>query len=75
MRTFEEMEQEFYKAVRRELLDGLLLITPEQQLLFKRMYSHKDLSCPIAEIVADMSRNKLSWVMQQVFRTHEINCE
>lgn len=75
MRTFEEMEQEFYKSVRHELLDGLLLTTPGQQLLFKRMYAHKDLSQPIAEVVANMSRDRLSWAMHQVTRTHEIGRE
>lgn len=75
MRTFEEMEKEFYKSVRRELLDGLDQTTPAQQLFFKRLYSHKNPSCPIAEVVAKIPRDKLSRVMQQVSRTHEINRE
>lgn len=40
-----------------------------QQLLFKRMYSHKDLSLDIAAVVDNMPDDKLDRAMQQCQRT------
>ena len=60
------MIREFAKD---NLRNGLARCTEGQQLIFKKMYSPKDLSLPINELVNKMSDDKLDWAMQQVERT------
>jgi hypothetical protein len=64
MKTFKEMEDNFYRAVRRELVAGLEKCTEKNHRLFKQMYGHLDWS--IRQTVARMSRDKLSRAMEQV---------
>ena len=58
--------QEF---ARQQLKDGLSKCTEAQRDLFRRMYSHKDLTCPMDEVVDRMPEDKLDWAMQQVENT------
>lgn len=54
----------------RTTLKAMLAKCPEsQQLIFKRMYSHEDLTLPIGQIVDRMPEHKLDWAMQQVANT------
>jgi len=71
MRTFNEIEDEFYREVRDELLRGLETRPETQQLLFKRMYAHEHLEWTIEETVANIARDDLSWAMSQVRRAIE----
>ena len=51
----------------REILKSDLVTLPEaHQMIFKRMYSHKDLSADINTVVDNMPESKLDWAMQQV---------
>jgi hypothetical protein len=71
MKTFQDMQSEFYADARRELLAGLSRCTDAQVLLFKRMYANGDLDAPIDKVVEKMENDKLDWAMQQVQRTIE----
>ena len=74
MKTFKEMEDAFYKEVRRELLSGLLLhCTINQQDMFKKMYAGKNQNWTIKSVVNKMSRKHLSWAMQQTENTRKSN--
>lgn len=59
------------KFARLEILKGLKQFPDENQLLFKRMYSHKDLKASIEDVVSNMSSDKLDWVLSQVEKTLE----
>ena len=63
------MNNELQNFARKQILDGLNQLPPENQMLFKRMYSHKDLDAPIEAVVANMPEDRLDWAMQQVSRT------
>ena len=43
--------------------------TPSQQLIFRRMYSHKNLDMPIDQIVENMPKEKKDWAIQQCENT------
>lgn len=59
---------------RLSTLKRLFLETTEkQQQLFKRMYSHKDLTADIETIINKMPDNKIDWAIQQCERTVEMN--
>ncbi len=58
--------QEFAKT---QLKDGLAKLPENSRMLFKRMYSHDDLSAYIDDIVDVMPEDKLDWAMQQVQRS------
>ena len=50
----------------REILKGLLAqCTEKQQMMFKRMYSHKNLELPINDAVDQMDENKIDWAITQ----------
>ena len=49
--------------------DGLAGLTDSNRLLFKRMYSHKDLDAAVDDVVDSMPADKLDWAMLQVDRT------
>lgn len=51
---------------RQNIKEGLAKCTPEQVMLFKRMYSHTDLEADIESVVDNMPEEKLDWAMQQV---------
>ena len=63
------MNQELQDFARKTLKEGLEKCTDDQRLIFKRMYSHKDLEKPIDAVVDQMPAEKLSWAMDQVKRT------
>ena len=63
------MNNQLQEFARRELKDGLAKLPESNQLLFKRMYSHKDLDKPIDDVVDSMDYDKLDWAMQQVQRS------
>jgi hypothetical protein len=51
---------------RQWLKDGLAKLPEGSHLLFRRMYSHDDLTRPIDAVVDEMAPEKLNWAMQQV---------
>lgn len=60
--------------VGREILKSLLSkCTPEQQLMFKRMYSHKNLEASIEEAVDQMDEGKIDCAITQCGRTVDKN--
>ena len=60
------MLQEF---ARKELKEGLAKLPESHHMIFKRMYSHLDLSKDINAVVDTMPEDKLDWAMQQVQRS------
>ena len=54
------------KEILKELLSEC---TEAQQLIFKRMYCHKNLELPINEAVDQMEDIKIDWAITQVERT------
>jgi len=64
--------QEFARTQLKEMLGKC---TEAQQILFKRMYSHNNLSLDIGEVVDNMPEEKLDWAMQQCQRTLKNNAE
>ena len=75
MRTFKEMEAEFYRNVRAELLDGLEQCTAGQRGKFKQMYANGKTELAIDVVVGRMAKGKLDWAMQQTARTIELNAK
>ena len=69
MRTYKEMEREFYRTVRAELVGGLQQCSSAQQFLFKRMYANGKLESPIEVVVGHMPKADLRRAMQQVQAT------
>lgn len=63
------MNSKLEQFARAEIKKELAQCTLEQQLIFKRMYSHKNLELPIDEAVDAMPSDKLNWAIQQVERT------
>lgn len=60
--TIDTFARDTLKADLQKCTDG-------QQLLFKRMYAHKNLDRSIEWVVDHMESEKLDWAMQQVQRT------
>ncbi|MCG7904425.1 MAG: hypothetical protein JAY60_18610 [Candidatus Thiodiazotropha weberae] len=67
------MNQKLQDYARSELKKGLANCTDGQREKFKLMYSHKDLTLPIDEVVDRMPEDNLDWAMQQVDRTLQKN--
>lgn len=63
------MNETLQNFARATLKEDIAKCTPEQQLLFKMMYSHKDLEKNIYAVIDDLPEEKLDWAMQQVSRT------
>lgn len=63
------MNSYLQEYARDNLKKWLGKLPEENQLIFKRMYSHKDLSLDINEVVDNMEEDKLDWAMQQVQNT------
>lgn len=62
------------KNLAKEMLKELLSeCTEGQQIMFKRMYCHKNLELPINEAVDQMADDKIDLAMTQVERTVEKN--
>lgn len=62
------------KFTRDELKKLLHKCSYSQQLLFKRMYSHKNLTLDIDTVVDNMPKEKLVWAIQQAEQTVNKNC-
>lgn len=60
-----ELNEKHIQQKRDILLELLNQCTPEQQNIFKRMYSHKDLQKSNEEIVAQLPVEKLDWAITQ----------
>lgn len=61
---------ETLKAAAKKILKDLLAdCTESQHLVFKRLYSHKNLELPINDVVDQMPDDKLDWAITQVERT------
>lgn len=52
--------------MRNQIKNGLKQLPDSWKELFKRMYSHKDLSKDINKVVDDMPIEKLDWALSQV---------
>lgn len=63
------MNNTFSQAGKTILKELLAQCTTSQQLLFKRMYSHKNLDCPINEAVDNMDPTKIDCAISQCERT------
>lgn len=66
------MNDQLQEYAKDALKKGLALCSEGQQMLFKRMYSHKNLSAEINDVVDSIEAEKLDWAMQQVQRTIDI---
>lgn len=62
------MNNELQEFARKTLIKGLLKLPEGSQLLFKQVYSPKDLNKHIIDVVNDMPEDILDWAMQQVSR-------
>lgn len=71
MESIEAVNLQMDSFKRQNLKDGLAQCTEEEQMIFKRMYSHKDVTLPINEVVDKMLAAQLDWATTQVFRTIE----
>lgn len=67
------MNAQLQKFARDTIKAGLAECSPEQQMLFKRMYANGNLELPINEVVDDMPAERLDWAMQQVENTTKKN--
>lgn len=65
------MNDQLQAFARSELKEGLSQCTDAQQLMFKRMYSHKNLDADINDIVDSLPEENLDISMNQVRRTLE----
>ncbi len=63
------MNNEIQQFARNSLKRKLELCTEAEQLFFKRLYSFKDLSLSMGEVVDNMPAENLDWAMEQVQRT------
>ena len=63
------MNEQLKAFARRALKEGLAQLPESNRLLFKRMYSHKNLEADINDVVDGMPEEKLDWAMQQVERS------
>jgi len=58
----------------KDILKRLLSeCTEGQQIMFKRMYCHKNLELPINEAVDQIDENKIDWAITQTEKTIEKN--
>lgn len=68
------MKNETLKTAAKNILKDLLAkCTEGQQLMFKRMYSHKNLEISINDAVDKMDSSKIDFAITQVERTIEKN--
>ena len=63
------MNKQLSDYAKTELKYGLSQCTEEQRDLFKRMYSHTDLTKHINDVVDSMPDEKLDWAMHQIQNT------
>lgn len=68
------MTNETLKNAAKEILKELLNKCPEeQQLMFKKMYCHKNLELSINDAVDQMAEDRIDWAITQTERTIEKN--
>ncbi len=67
------MNKTLANAGREILKDLLSQCTPEQQMLFKRMYAHKNVEIDINHAVDEMEEERISWAISQCERTVFLN--
>jgi len=60
------MNKQMQNFARQTLKDGLAMLPESNHMLFKRMYSHKNLDADINDVVDAMPEDRLDWAMQQV---------
>jgi len=65
------MNQTFVNAGKQILKDLLSQCTEPQQLMFKRMYCHKNINLSITDAVDQMDETKIDWAITQC--EHTIN--
>lgn len=65
------MNRELEEFTRSAIKAGLAKLPKDNQMIFKRMYSHEDLEADIDDVVDVMDAEKLDWAMQQVQRSIE----
>ena len=63
------MNKQLQDYARKTLIEGLSQLPETAQHIFKKMYSHKNLTLPIEEVVENMSEERLDWAMQQLQRS------
>lgn len=63
------MNKQLQKFARKTLLEGLNRLPEENQMFFKRLYSHYNLEASVKDVVANMPVDKLDYAMEQVERT------
>lgn len=63
------MNNQMLEFAKKTLKEDLIQLPENYQLMFKRMYSHENLSLPIGDIVELIPEDKLDWAMQQVERS------
>lgn len=68
------MNDQLQEFARDTLKIGLASLPKCAQLIFKKMYSHEDLTVPIDDVVDAISEDKLDWAMQQVQRSIDKIC-
>ncbi len=65
------MNEDLQNYARAKIKSGLAQCSEREQKMFKRMYSHDDLTLEINDVVDGMTPEKLDWAMQQIARTLE----
>ncbi len=63
------MNYELETYAREFLRQNLEKCTPEQFMIFKRMYSVKKLDANINQVVEKLPKTQLDWAMEQVKQT------
>jgi len=61
------------KACKQILKDLVYQCSPPQQLMFKRMYCHKNLDATVEEAVEQMDPDKIDWAVTQTEKTIKDN--
>jgi len=67
--TMSKMQDSLILSVRQIMKDKIKLLPNENQVFFKRMYSHKNLDKPIDLVIDDMEEDKLEWALSQIETT------
>jgi tRNA(Ile)-lysidine synthase TilS/MesJ len=63
------MHTDVERYARNLLKERLALLEDKHHDIFRRMYSHKDLSKPVDRVVDDMEAGQLDWALSQVDNT------
>ena len=63
------MNEQLQKIARNALKEGLSKLPESNRMLFRQMYSHKNLEADINDVIDEIPYDKLDWAMQQVERS------